>query len=285
MLHRTVAVPILAAGLLGAALLLGGRDRAQDTARSQDEGVTVLLLTDGPLTAGPAPSAPSLDLAGGEVVVNAALVPETTIQGGLHMRPLYADPERGRSTSLVEWPAGVSLRRHWHPVTERLWMIDGTIASPADGEVGPGTFWEAPARVAMGPFTSTGSVFVFLGEGTFETRYLDGRGQAPRAGASFTVDPDTMRWLPLSEVSGTDLDGAAKLLSPGTRTDRSIYLLRWTGAATSPSYAGFGADIEGYVLSGSLRLSDPYHGVHVLAPGFYFRLPAGFPARLSAAAR
>jgi len=282
MLHRTTAVPLLAAALLGAALS-GGGDRAPDAAAPQGVETTILLLADGPLTAGPAPPAPPLELAGGEVVVNAALVPETTIQGGLHLRPLYADPERGRSTSVVEWPAGVSLRRHWHPVTERLWMIDGTIASPADGEVGPGTFWEAPARVAMGPFTSTGSVFVFLGEGAFETRYLDADGRAPRSGASFTVDPDTLRWRPLSEVAGTELGGAAKLLSPGTRSDRSVYLVRLTRRATSAPYAGFGANVEGYVLSGSLRLSDPYHGAHVLAPGFYFRLPAGFPARLSAA--
>jgi len=284
MLHRTVAVPILAAGLLGAALP-GGMGRTPDAATSKGVEATILLMADGPLTAGPAPSTPPLDLAAGEVVMNAALVPETTIQGGLHMRPLYADPERGRSTSLVEWPTGVSLRRHWHPVTERLWMIDGTIASPTDGQVGPGTFWEAPARVAMGPFTSTGSEFVFLGEGTFETRYLDAGGRAPRAGASFTVDPDTMPWRPLADVEEAGIDGAVKLLSPGTRSDRSIYLVRLTRQATSAPYAGFGANVEGYVLSGSLRLSDPYHGVHVLAPGFYFRLPAGFPARLSAAAR
>jgi hypothetical protein len=41
------------------------------------------------------------------------------------------------------------------------------------------------------------------------------------------------------------------------------------------------SNFEGYVLSGSLRVADPYHGVHVLTPGFYFRIPEGFPFRLS----
>lgn len=282
MLQRTVAVPVLAAGLLGVALV-GGGGRVPDATSAQQEETTILLLADGPLTPGPVPSPPPLDRADGEVVVNAALVPETTIQTGLHMRLLYAGPAQGRSTSVVEWPAGVSLRRHWHPVTERLWMIEGTIASPADGELGPGTFWEAPARVAMGPFSSTGATFVFLGEGTFETRYLDAETSAPRPGASLAVDPDSMPWRPPGEVLGADFHGAVKVLSPGTGTDRSVYLVRLDSTEASPSYTGFGANVEGYVLSGSVRLSDPYHGVHLLAPGFYFRIPSGFPARLSAA--
>lgn len=281
MLQRSVAVPILAAGILGVALFSGGR-RASDAASAAQEETEILLLADGPLTPRRMLSHPPLDLADAEILVNAALVPETSIQGGLRMKPLHVDPEQGRSTSLVEWPAGVSLRRHWHPVTERLWMIKGSIASPSDGEVGPGTFWEAPAQVAMGPFTSTGAVFVFLGEGTFETRYLNEEGRAPRPGASFTVDPDTMPSRSPAEVLGAEIDGAVKQLSPGTRTDRSVYLVRLSSTEASASFTGIGANVEGYVLSGSLRLSDPYHGTHLLAPGYYFRIPAGFPAKLSA---
>lgn len=73
-----------------------------------------------------------------------------------------------------------------------------------------------------------------------------------------------------------------KSLSPQTETDRAVYLVRLDEDGPVP-YSVFGANLEGYVLSGSVRLSDPYHGAHLLEPGFYFRIPAGFPSSLSAA--
>lgn len=272
---RRLALGVVAAGMLvGAAFV-------RSTAPAERDATLILLLVDGAPTAEPVPSTPPLEVAAHEVLLNAALVPEITIQGGLRMRPLHTD-SAGRSSSIVAWPAGVSLGRHWHPVTERLWMLEGAIASPADGEVGPATFWEAPPESAMGPFTSTGSRFVFFGEGPFETHYLHARDDAPRAGETSSVDPETLTWRPLSEILGPNVEGQAKRLSPRTETDRAVYLVRLDGDAPVP-YSAFGASLEGYVLSGSLRMSDPYHGTHLLDPGFYFRVPAGFPLSLSAA--
>lgn len=244
------------------------------------EETLILLVADGPLTAAGAPSTPPLSAAAGEVILNSEVVPAVSIQSGLFMRPLYADPIDGRSFSVVEWPAEVSLRRHWHPVTERVWMIEGSITSPADGEVSPGELWEAPAKVSMGPFTSTGSVFVFLGEGPFETYYLDAGEEAPREGETLTIDPGTMPWQPLTEGMGGRQAGDVKTLRPASDTDRGIYLMRLRGAAARGHLIS-NSNLEGYVLSGSLLLSDPYHGGHVLTPGFYFRIPEGFPYRLS----
>lgn len=245
-------------------------------------GTMILLLLDGAPTAESFTSPPPFDLANDEVLLNAALVPRVTIQSGLLMRPLYTDSV-GRSSSIVEWPADISLRRHWHPVTERLWMMEGSIASPADGEVPVGMFWEAPAEAAMGPFTSTGSLFFFLGEGPFETHYLHALEDAPQAGETSSVDPDTLSWRPLSEILGKNVAGQVKRLSPQTDTDRAVYLVRLDGDAAMP-YSVLGASLEVYVLSGSLRMTDPYHGTHLLDPGFYFRIPAGFPLSLSATA-
>ena len=252
----------------------------QNGAPAAGDETILLLLADGPLTSEPAPATPPLDLAGSELVLNGAIVPEMTIQSGLFLQSLYADSATGHSFSVVRWPADVSLERHWHPVTERLWMIDGSIASKADGEVGPGMYWEAPAQVAMGPFTSTGAVFAFLGEGPFMTHYLDAGEEAPRAGMTFAVDPDTMQWQPLADVVGSTVEGSMKVLSVRTETDRGVYLVRLTEPAVVPAYAIYGANLEGYVLAGALRFADPYHGTHLLTPGFYFRIPAGFPSSL-----
>lgn len=274
MWKRTVSAMLVTACIIGAVMVTGAAGGSNE-APARDGETIILLLADGPLTSGPAPEIPSLDPAGDEVIVNGALVPPVTIQSGLLMRPLYANPVGGHSFSVVEWPAEVSLRRHWHPVTERLWMIEGSIGSVENENVDAGDFWEAPARVSMGPLTSTGSVFAFFGEGPFETYYLDAGEDAPNAGVPFTVDPDTMRWQPLADVLGQTATGSIKVLSPATERDRGVYIVRLAGSrATAPGI--YGANLEGYVLSGSLRLSDPYHGIHLLRPGFYFRIPAGF---------
>lgn len=270
----------LTLALVGAGMLLGAAFVRSGTPPEND-GTLILLLLDGPPASGPVLSAPPLELAGHEVLLNAAMIPEVTIQSGLLMRPLYVD-SLGRSSSVVAWPADISLRRHWHPVTERLWMIEGSISSPADGEVGSGMFWEAPPESAMGPFTSTGSVFVFFGEGPFETHYLHATEDAPRPGETSSVDPDTLSWRPLAGMLGSNVEGQAKRLSPPTETGRAVYLVRLDRVGPVPPSV-FGADLEVYVLSGSLRMSDPYHGTHLLGPGFYFRIPAGFPLSLSAA--
>lgn len=281
MWKRPASAMLLAFCVTGVVMLTGAA-RGPSVAPATDGETMVLLLTDGPLTFEPAPETPSLELAGEEVILNGDLVPRVMIQGGLLMRPLYADSAGGHSFSVVEWPAEIALRRHWHPVTERLWMIEGSIASADDAAVGAGRFWEAPARVAMGPFSSSGSVFVFLGEGPFETYYLEAGEKAPEAGVPFTVDPDTVSWQRLTDFLGPDVMGGIKVLAARTETDRGVYLLRLAGS-TVPAPAIYGANLEGYVLSGSLRLSDPYHGVHLLTPGFYFRVPAGFPSSLSMA--
>lgn len=276
---NAVSTRLVALCLVGASVLTAGAT-VRSEALAMDDETTILLLADGPLASEPARTTPPLELADAEILLNGEIVPEVTIQTGLLMRPLYVDSAGGRSFSVVEWPADISLKRHWHPVTERVWMVEGSIASPEDGEVGPGMFWEAPARVAMGPFTSSGSVFAFLGEGPFETYYLGDGEEAPGAGTTKTVDPDTIPWRPLNDVLGADVEGSLKVLSPQTETDRGVYLVRFDGS-TASAYMVRDANLEGYVLSGSLRLSDPFHGDHLLASGFYFRLPAGFPASLS----
>lgn len=260
--------------------ILAGAAGARNTLAQRGAEARILLLADTVLTAVPAPSPAPPGLAEREVIVNGATVPETEIQGGLLMRPLYADSVTRRSTSLVGWPADIPLQRHWHPVTEGLWMLSGSIAAADGGRVDPGQFWEAPAQVAMGPYTSTGSVFVFLGEGPFETHYLTAGARAPRAGEPRTVDPDTIPWRPLADLAGADAAGDVKVLRPGSRTDRGVYLLRLDGTATSPSLA-YRASVEGYVLSGAVRLVDAYHDAHVLPAGYYFRIPAGSPFSLS----
>lgn len=270
---------LLAVCLAGGGALVGALEHPGAGPTHPGE-TSILLLADGPLTAGVAPSSPPLALAAAEVVLNSEVVPAVEIQSGLLMRPLGTDPVHGRSFSVVEWPADVSLRRHWHPVTERLLMLEGSITSPVDGPVVAGAFWEAPPEVAMGPFTSSGSVFLFLGEGPFETYYLEEGEEAPREGRTLTIDPATVPWQRAAGFMGGNQAGEVRVLRPPTDRDRGVYLLRLTGAMT-PGRLVLSSNVEGYVLSGTLRLSDPYHGVHELGPGFYFRIPGGFPFGLS----
>ena len=275
----SLSARLLAMCLAGSGAVVGAVGFS-GTRTAEPRPTSILLMADGPLTAADAPSAPPVALAAGEVIMNSEVVPALEIQGGLSMRPLHTDSIDGRSFGVVEWPADVSLRRHWHPVTERLLMLEGSIASPADGQVGPGEYWEAPARVAMGPFTSTGSTFLFFGEGPFETYYLKEGEAAPRQGETLTIDPAALPWQRMGALMGGSQGGEIKMLRPASGTDRGVYLVRLSGPVTRGLLV-LPSDIEGYVLSGSLRLSDPYHGVHELAPGFYFRIPEGFPLNLS----
>lgn len=276
--RRNPPTPLLARCSVGLCALLATGCAAEPAAEQHGETL-VLLLADGPLTVEPAAERPLLEVASAETIVNHEIVPEVTIQAGLLLQALYSDTGSGRMFSVVAWPADTVLRRHWHSVTERLWMIEGSIASP-DGEVGAGMFWEAPAQVAMGPFTSTGSFFAFMGEGPFETHYLAEGQEAPVAGRTIAVAPDTIPWQPLAQLApGSAVQGGVKLLSARSETERGVYLVRLTEANVHAP-ATYGANLEGYVLHGELRLSDPYHGIHVLSPGFYFRIPRGFPSSL-----
>ncbi|HUF11553.1 MAG TPA: DUF4437 domain-containing protein [Longimicrobiales bacterium] len=280
MSHGSVAARLIVACIAGFGLLVGAA--RVDGTRSEPVAETlVLLLADRSPTAEATPSASPPGPGEAEVIVDSRTVPGVEIQGGLLMRPVHADAD-GRSFSIVEWPAEISLRRHWHPVTERLWMLEGSIESASGERVEAAEFWEAPAGVAMGPFSSTGSVFVFLGEGPFETHYLEPGESAPRRGAPAKFDPDTIPWVALAAVTGGTASGEVKVLRLPTETDRGVYLVRLMRSAT-PSERAYRANVEGYVLSGSLRLSDPYHGAHVLSPGHYFRIPAGSPFGLSSA--
>ena len=101
----------------------------------------------------------------------------------------------------------------------------------------------------------------------------------PVDGRSF-IDPAAVSWQPRGEVTGGTPAGEFKMLRPASDGDRGVYLLRLRGSVT-PGQLTLRSDVEGYVRSGSLRLSDPYHGAHVLPSGFYFRIPAGFPFNLS----
>jgi hypothetical protein len=81
---------------------------------------------------------------------------------------------------------------------------------------------------------------------------------------------------------GGDAAGEVKVLRVPTDTDRGVYVVRLTDTETGSKLANR-AHLEGYVLSGSLRLSDLDHGAHVLGPGHYFRIPSGSPFGLSVA--
>ncbi|HEX7049662.1 MAG TPA: DUF4437 domain-containing protein [Longimicrobiales bacterium] len=263
-------------------LLLGAAGCAATTAGEPAETALVLITADGPLTTRPAPARPPLDLAAGELIMNSAIVPETDLQGVLHERLLFAEPVTSRRYSIIRWPARVTLGRHYHAATERVYMLEGSIASPADGEIAPGTFWEAPAGVAMGPFTSErGGTFIFLGEGPFQTVLLEDGDLPPDPdGRTIVVDPEAVPWQPLADVvPGATAVGAIRIVRPGTSKDRAVHLVRFDRAPAG-GYASSSANIEGYVLRGELELSDPYHGTHVLGVGQFFRIPAGFPTNL-----
>ena len=249
--------------------------------QSQDE-LLVLITADAPLTVEPAPVNASIELAADELILNSEVVPELELQGVLYERLLRADPETQRRFSIVRWPAAVTRPRHYHASTERVYMLEGSIESPDDGEITRGVFWEAPLGVAMGPFTSAeGGTFIFLGEGPFNTVLLEPGEEAPDPdGLTLVVDPEVVQWQPLADVvQGATGPASIRIVRPGSATDRAVYLMR-QDAAAGDGYAVAGEDIEGYVLSGELEVSDPYHGSHILAEGTFFSIPTGFPTNL-----
>lgn len=255
----------------------------QDQGAAPGGDILLLLVADGPLTMQPAPEMPSIDLAGKELILNSAVIPKTQHPLGLLLRTPHVDAETGRMFSIVTFPANVVVPRHYHPVTERLWMLDGSVASP-ETQLEEGLYWESPPEVAMGPFESeTGATFVLLSDGPFEMLELGEGEEAPNpAGKTVTVDPAGIEWKPLSEVMpGSAAQGVAKRLTTEEATGGGVYLVKLTGPTTG-RLAVCGANLESYVLEGELKLSDPYHGTHVLGPGFYFRIPAGFASDLFA---
>ncbi len=273
---------VLSVGVLG----LPQIGNAQNQGSGTRNETLLLLVADGPLAMEPASERPSIELAGKELILNSALVPNTEHPTGLLLQNLHVDADTGRLFSVVTFPADVVIARHYHPVTERLWMLGGTAASP-ETQLREGLYWEAPPEVAMGPFASeAGATFVLLSDGPFELIWLEEGEDAPNpAGKTFTVDPKGIEWKRLSElIPGSAAQGAAKPLTTEEATGGGVYLVKLTGpAAGRPAVCS--ATLEGYVIQGELKFSDPYHGTHVLGPGFYFRIPAGFPSDLFALAK
>ena len=64
------------------------------------------------------------------------------------MRLLHQDPESGEEHYLVEYPAGLAARRHWHTSAHTIVILKGKLV--VDGrEVGPGTYCHFPAGKSM----------------------------------------------------------------------------------------------------------------------------------------
>ena len=278
-IFSTLLCLVFSIGLLG----LPQIGNAQGNGTGTDDEILLLLVADGPLALQPASEMPSIDLAGKELILNSVLVPKDEHPTGLLLQTLHVDAETGRMFSVVTFPADVVIARHYHPVTERLWMLGGTAASP-ETQLREGLFWEAPPEVAMGPFASeAGATFVLLSDGQFELIWLEEGEDAPNpAGKTFTVDPEGIEWKRLDElIPGSVAQGVAKRLTTEEATGGGVYLVKLT-RPTEGRLAVCSANLEGYVLQGEPKLSDPYHGTHVLGPGFYFRIPAGFPSDLFA---
>ena len=278
-IFSTLLCLVFSIGLLG----LPQIGNAQGNGTGTDDEILLLLVADGPLAMEPASERPSIELAGKELILNSVLVPKDEHPTGLLLQTLHVDAETGRMFSVVTFPADVVIARHYHPVTERLWILGGTAASP-ETQLREGLYWEAPPEVAMGPFASeAGATFVLLSDGPFELIWLEEGEDAPNpAGKTFTVDPEGIEWKRLDElIPGSVAQGVAKRLTTEEATGGGVYLVKLTGPAAG-RLAVCSANLEGYVLQGEPKLSDPYHGTHVLGPGFYFRIPAGFPSDLFA---
>ncbi|MFQ5664091.1 MAG: cupin domain-containing protein [Terriglobia bacterium] len=268
---------VLSLGVLGLTQIGNAQHHGSGTRNE----TLLLLVADGPLAMEPASEMPSIDLAGKELILNSALVPKAQHPTGLLLQTLHVDAETGRMFTIGTFPADVVLPRHYHPVTERVMMLGGTAASP-ETQLREGLYWEAPPEVAMRPFRSeAGATFVLLSDGPFELIWLEEGEDAPNlAGKTFTVDPEGIEWKRLSELMpGSVAQGVAKRLTTEEATGGGVYLVKLT-RPTEGRLAVCSANLEGYVLQGELKLSDPYHGTHVLGPGLYFRIPAGFPSDL-----
>ncbi len=277
-IFSTLLCLVFSIGLLG----LPQIGNAQGNGTGTDDEILLLLVADGPLALQPASEMPSIDLAGKELILNSVLVPKDEHPTGLLLQTLHVDAETGRMFSVVTFPADVVIARHYHTVTERLWILGGTAASP-ETQLREGLYWEAPPEVAMGPFASeAGATFVLLSDGPFELIWLEEGEDAPNpAGKTFIVDPEGIEWKRLDElIPGSVAQGVAKRLTTEEATGGGVYLVKLTGPAAG-RLAVCSANLEGYVLQGEPKLSDPYHGTHVLG-GFYFRIPAGFPSDLFA---
>jgi predicted ChrR family anti-sigma factor len=72
---------------------------------------------------------------------------------GVSMRVLFVDRESGRFTALVRMEAGASFPSHAHAGPEESVVLEGDLRG-ADGVLGPGDYWRAPAGSRHGVQTS-----------------------------------------------------------------------------------------------------------------------------------
>lgn len=77
------------------------------------------------------------------------------------MRLLHQDPATGEEHYLVEYPAGLAARRHWHTSAHTIVVLEGKLV--VDGrEVGPGTYCHFPAGQSMEHAPTSDELCLFL---------------------------------------------------------------------------------------------------------------------------
>ena len=79
------------------------------------------------------------------------------MQGVNRKRLAFEEVERGHATSIVEFKAGSSFRRHEHPLGEEILVIDG-VFSDEYGNYPVGSYLRNPEGFAHAPFSKEGCV-------------------------------------------------------------------------------------------------------------------------------
>ena len=85
--------------------------------------------------------------------------------GGVKRIPLEREEaEAGHTTSLVEYKPGASFEKHFHPLGEEIFVLEG-VFSDENGDYGPGSYIRNPPGSFHSPFSKEGClIFVKLNQ-------------------------------------------------------------------------------------------------------------------------
>lgn len=149
---------------------------------------------------------------------------------GVHRKRMaFEEVERGHATSIVEFVAGSSFRRHDHPLGEEILVLEG-VFSDEFGDYPAGTYLRNPEGFSHAPFSKEGCV-IFVKLHQFKKN----------DSAQVRIDVNSADFLPGQ--------GALKVLPLHEFEVEHTALVRWPAGERFVPHKHFGGE-EIFVISG-----------------------------------
>lgn len=280
----------LLASLLGTVLLVLA---FAETARDQGTGggllfpgeAVLLVMADAPPRFTPVAEEAVVDPTPAlrQVFLDPAAIPyQDLISGfpaGIQIKPFQIDAQAGLGITIVRYPNGYIVPRHFHGREELVFYLQGTHRWAEFGPVSPGKYFNVPIGIAHGPIEAAGEVIYFGSEPfPIDSNFVDPPTSGPTPGLPPPpLDTDALPWIPL-ETGDPRIPAGAFYRDLGPNVSAypggRVFMLRLTASFAWPRHM-IGAGLDMCVLQGSYQVANPLTGIHVFRQGMYYYQPAG----------